>query len=775
MAFDITKSLVPQTLPTAGPTRSVDKLSGANSNAKPEKAPFTGRSFREELASETAKNTQPVSRRESDRPGQAATKGSTPKGNGRIENLTSEVSDSPENKVIAEMDLELLKQFGAENEDEILNSPIAALLAGSLQSVNPGELPELIKGNKFLSAALFGADSGAVLEQMGEPADLFEMLDIPQELIVKLKDLLSNDQNGQVNLAQIFASFGLDPAFVTSQLKALRAQFAPELAALPVDAEFAKPVVAEGLTTSAAASVKNTKNSFAKITDKMPLALNQESLASEKPIGIAQFGVKQVGAEKINTDQVGVEKINTEQVGAGQDGIEQVGAVLAGLAGLGIDAKAVNQIAGSEISPDDSSVNPLPSLDLFDGFKRWRDLAPADARLTPIVAMQDTAAGAVQGPMAKSATFDAFYQLGQKIDLMSPEQVTKIDSKQMQEPVEMLVPVVMQDPVVKQESVEIQVKAPSFMEAVINRFGATGQLKTFDGKQALAGGLGELQTMTVVPVEQNGSEQIQQSKNPVQVANGVITAAVKTPALNPKNMIDTSVRKFTVDELFGDVTAGRLNLSVAKPDSEMLSDSEGGDLSQSSGEKFMGTVNPAAHKPLAFGSEFSAQMTQNVDGTVMSTAQRAEMVQKVMDSASYLVRQGTGSVKLDLSSAETGALQIAISLQDNKVDIKVFTESDPVREAMVADLSRLKESLQAQNVNLNHVEVGVGQRFAGSGSSDQGRQFAQQQEMREAFENLRPSFAANLAKSVDSSNIPAASVINRMNQISSDGRVQIRI
>lgn len=712
MAFDLTKSLLSQTLPAAGPSRSVDKSSVAKANAKPEKAPFPGRSFGEELASETAKTTQPVSRREvvQAKPDSR----DLPAANNSAVKEVTETLEGPAQKTVTEPDLDLLRMFGEGSEDDILESPVASLLAAGLQSVNPGELPELMKNNKFLSAALFGSDSASVLEGLGEPTELFEMLDLPQELISKLKELLSKDQNGQIDLAQVFASFGLDPAFVTSQINVLRAQLAPLLSGGSESKKIDPSVIPSAVTTVR--------------TKIQSLPYNTESLFS--------------------ANLEGVEPDDTGAVSAAAEGA-------VGVVAQGVGRQLLNQNSSGDLAQDLTAVK-LPSTELFEGFKRWKDAVSTETNTSPAAALANPTLGSAV-PVGKSATFDAFYELGQKIDQMSPEHVIKIDGSQIV------------------EAVETAVKAPSFMETVINRFGMVGQLKPIEAKPAAMNGLGALATDAVVPADQNSNEQVQQAKNPVQIAGGIVAAVTQAPGLNPKNLIDTSARKFTVDELFGDVTAGRLNLDVVKNDTELTSDSEGGGLSQFSGEKFMGAAGLASHKPAAFGADFSAHMTQGAEANVMSSSQRAEMVQKVMDSASYLVRQGAGSVKLDLSSVETGSLQIAVSLLDNKVDIKIFTESDPVREAMVADLSRLKESLQAQNVNLNHVEVGVGQKFAGSGSSDQGRQFSQQQELQESFNNLRASFNDNLAKSVERPTIPAASIINRMNQISSDGRVQIRI
>lgn len=92
----------------------------------------------------------------------------------------------------------------------------------------------------------------------------------------------------------------------------------------------------------------------------------------------------------------------------------------------------------------------------------------------------------------------------------------------------------------------------------------------------------------------------------------------------------------------------------------------------------------------------------------MTTAERAQMLQKIADEATVMVRQGGGSVRLALGNAEIGRLDVAISLNDDRVDLRVMAATDHVRDMINKELPALKDALSVQSLNLGSVEVGVG-------------------------------------------------------------------
>jgi flagellar hook-length control protein FliK len=102
-----------------------------------------------------------------------------------------------------------------------------------------------------------------------------------------------------------------------------------------------------------------------------------------------------------------------------------------------------------------------------------------------------------------------------------------------------------------------------------------------------------------------------------------------------------------------------------------------------------------------------------------------------MNHATMMVKEGGGTVRLDLGSSELGSMQMAINMNKDQVDMRVITSSDRVREAMMAELNQLKNALSVQNVRLGNVEVGVSGRqpngftaFDSNANQGRGRNFS---------------------------------------------------
>jgi flagellar hook-length control protein FliK len=94
-----------------------------------------------------------------------------------------------------------------------------------------------------------------------------------------------------------------------------------------------------------------------------------------------------------------------------------------------------------------------------------------------------------------------------------------------------------------------------------------------------------------------------------------------------------------------------------------------------------------------------------------------QITSKVIDRARMMVKEGGGQVILDLGTKELGKLELAMNVNNNKVELKILAASDQVRELLSQDIGTLRESLAIEDLNLSEVEVGVGNR------DPQGEQF----------------------------------------------------
>lgn len=120
------------------------------------------------------------------------------------------------------------------------------------------------------------------------------------------------------------------------------------------------------------------------------------------------------------------------------------------------------------------------------------------------------------------------------------------------------------------------------------------------------------------------------------------------------------------------------------------------------------TQHVAAQRHTGGNSEFGAHLAESSENSI-STKQRWNLMQQVIDRATAFIRGGnSGSMRLDLSSPELGPVEMAINLQDDRLDLRVMTGSKHIRDAMMSGLGQLRNALSVQQVQLGKVEVGSG-------------------------------------------------------------------
>jgi hypothetical protein len=109
-----------------------------------------------------------------------------------------------------------------------------------------------------------------------------------------------------------------------------------------------------------------------------------------------------------------------------------------------------------------------------------------------------------------------------------------------------------------------------------------------------------------------------------------------------------------------------------------------------------------------------------------------EALQQIFDRASMMVKEGGGSIRVDLGSDELGTIDLALDIQGDSIDLRISASSPHARDLLAQELPRLRESLQQQNLNLERVEVGLSGGSAwtqsGDGRSSRGQIFEQLQE-----------------------------------------------
>lgn len=90
----------------------------------------------------------------------------------------------------------------------------------------------------------------------------------------------------------------------------------------------------------------------------------------------------------------------------------------------------------------------------------------------------------------------------------------------------------------------------------------------------------------------------------------------------------------------------------------------------------------------------------------VNTRHATETVRKIQDAVLRTSVNNIGAMRLDLSSPETGALEIAVRLdQDRQVDVRVMAGSEELRELVARELPQLKSALGEQNLTLREFDT----------------------------------------------------------------------
>ncbi len=179
------------------------------------------------------------------------------------------------------------------------------------------------------------------------------------------------------------------------------------------------------------------------------------------------------------------------------------------------------------------------------------------------------------------------------------------------------------------------------------------------------------------------------------------------------------------------------SLQLSLQDLGSSSDDSGGDPSgRNQNQSFMSqdtnSMFAPAQGPGASNKAFSIETAAAPQAPSAPVSQ--QQLQDILDKSSMLIKDGGGSIRLDLGSKEMGPLDLALDIKDKTVELRIVTHSDQAREALVQELPKLRESLQNQNLNLEKVEIGLSYGSAWSQSSGNNQQNREQ-----FFENTSES------------------------------------
>lgn len=144
----------------------------------------------------------------------------------------------------------------------------------------------------------------------------------------------------------------------------------------------------------------------------------------------------------------------------------------------------------------------------------------------------------------------------------------------------------------------------------------------------------------------------------------------------------------------------------------------------------------------------------------------AEKAKEIFDKAEMLVKDGGGSMKIDMNSDELGKLDLAVNVQGDKVDLRIIASSEKVKEILTQDIPKLREALSDQNLHLKNVEI--------SQQSMGGWNFNSRSQERSFEQNIKQGSMPGTGR-IDSMRAFAARPRTYANPVHHSGQIQVLV
>lgn len=96
-----------------------------------------------------------------------------------------------------------------------------------------------------------------------------------------------------------------------------------------------------------------------------------------------------------------------------------------------------------------------------------------------------------------------------------------------------------------------------------------------------------------------------------------------------------------------------------------------------------------------------APAPEKAERSEIKSRHASDAFRKIQDAIRHTSVSNLGAMRLDLSSPETGNLEVAVRIdKDSQVDVRVMAGSGELRELVARELTQLKSALSEQNLNL---------------------------------------------------------------------------
>jgi hypothetical protein len=659
------------------------------------------------------------------------------------------------------LSLDPLKQVIRKNIEMVRDVPVLAFLNGQLDRLVPAEIPEMVSSNEFIAGALSEGDVGEFLTKEMSVEQILGALNIPDSIIDE-SVLAGLNLNQVVTPSDMLRSMGVDPSRVQAELTSLR----DNMQSKGLSSYMQKSAAMRGMISG---------QNFANTQDpSKPMASSPTQNISGLSGNAGMAG------------SVSVPKLPGAGGFGGQQALTQPP--------KGQSASVMpNQNLASPVS-----VQPQMQMNQIQAKSVQTNSVQANLNspelIQPILAAPSKNSS-VQ-PMAKQAEIDPMLAMSQRLNnaqvskLSIPTNSSNINLEETLMGKQLGGEKIFTDleemefsQVPKLQNIDNSAQDTLSAKLSMNPAVQTTNVKNNFVNQSQD--QSNIAAQTYNQIIENKTDQ-ELAKMPAKNANSIVSQ--KAAALFNQPALSGNSKSVSIDDLQLDLS----KFSIEKSDTENNeeSSSEQGASDRESGQEFAG-LDRGVSSQLLRGLQNSgpsktdfAAMTQAeapTAGEGLSPQNRAQMVQKIMDQATALVKNGTGSMNVNLSHMGMGQLEMAVSLNNNKIDLKIITDNDRVSELIGSELASLRDALSVQKMELGNVDVGLeGREEKDSGMTDQQKEQASQfhdQAENKFKENLK-DFGFSLENDFES---PIVKARPRISQLANpmitrnNGQIEVRV
>ncbi|NDE14154.1 flagellar hook-length control protein FliK [bacterium] len=527
--------------------------------------------------------------------------------------------------------------------------PALQFIQGSLPGNAIEELPQLMASSRFITDALMEQDLSSYMGEDVKPSSVLRELGFSPDLITQAL-ALGVDGGGPAQRAQVLSALGADPKRVESSLTQLKSAIAADGIAGYMQQTLAlaktsgkQPGIVEKLTGTEVDDTASDLGSFKANTSLEVQAIMAQALASASSWGPRAMA-RPSGSFFGSFD------------------------ISAGMSALSLDmpsSLSVGSFSMSEVTDLTFTTAPSPDSSLDSALDSSLD-SSVDSSLTDVTS--------------------------RKTDIMSLENV---ESRFTQPGA---------DAIIGFENLRSRLESEFGSNVKVTGLGARAWDETNDVDVASMTGLSAPE-VSVTESTATGFSATPELQTPVEGLSSARKDNASHSDAGSNGEKDQPAGRPLVNARFPEMEARNPEVSEQEPRQAQQAEQRTEQVAAPLSDAL--PLNPLVANDVQPAVEVAESPGTGKSERVEVNARHAtETVRKIQDAVMRTSVNNIGAMRLDLSSPETGKLEIAVRLdqRDGNVDVRVMAGSDELRELISRELPQLKSALGEQNLNLRNFE-----------------------------------------------------------------------